>query len=633
MKCKKIITGLCVFAMLVSLGASPAQQLSDSIINNFAITADAASVSVNATDVTIYGLSQSYEEFISIPDSVPQSFQIEVTGASDATYKVTSGSSVTVSDTGVITPYVQTYYWYGNIGYSSPISGQTPTQITQSVSFGDSVVRVTAGGENFYINVTLKNYAETYADQVIEDYISQNITDTMTEYEKLEQACKFVAGFDYSENYSTMTGMILSGGGDCWASTQTILTLCKKLGITAWSRKANQDPGAGSGHRNVMAIADGKYYQADAGYTGTAPRYYSVTERTSLYSYKYNSTYGGYEIYQYDGQQKLAVQNVPSEINGNKIIGIGEDFLYYDSTVTQVVLPSTIKYIGDSAFNSCSSLESINIPSSVQSIGSFAFSNCNSLTDIACDSENEYFTASDGVIYNKDKTQLIFAPAVESLTLPSTVKTIGYYSFYYNKNLKSIVIPSSVTTLEEGAFGDCTSLESVTINGSSLETIKDYAFAVCSSLDKIQIPESVTTIGSNAFYRTSNVVIYCYADSTAYTFATENEFEYCLVEKTASGLTPDTIYRQKTTAVDGYYAARFIQMVKKTDLENVTSITYTITDGTNTKTITGTSCFAAVTASGSSITADTGYVFVGIIVTGIPESSTLTCQMTFETAQ
>ena len=100
----------------------------------------------------------------------------------------------------------------------------------------------------------------------------------------------------------------------------------------------------------------------------------------------------------------------------------------------------------------------------------------------------------------------------------------------------------------------------------------------------------------------------------------------------SSAVAPNTIYRQKTTAVDGYYAARFIQMVKKTDLENVSSITYTITDGTNTKTITGTSCFAAVMASGSTITADDGYVFIGVIVTGIPEEATLTCSMSLETA-
>ena len=99
--------------------------------------------------------------------------------------------------------------------------------------------------------------------------------------------------------------------------------------------------------------------------------------------------------------------------------------------------------------------------------------------------------------------------------------------------------------------------------------------------------------------------------------------------ESTSGLTPNTVYKQTTSVSNGYYNVRFIQMVKKTDLENVTSITYTITDGTNTKTITGSSCFTTVTASGSAITADNGYVFIGVIITGIPESSTLTCSMSY----
>ena len=114
---------------------------------------------------------------------------------------------------------------------------------------------------------------------------------------------------------------------------------------------------------------------------------------------------------------------------------------------------------------------------------------------------------------------------------------------------------------------------------------------------------------------------------------TDNDDGTSGVTVSETGLKAYTIYRQTTTAVDGYYAARFIQMIKKTDLDGVESITYTITDGTNTKTITGTSYFTTVKASGETITADDGYVFIGVIITGIPEASTLTCSMSIQKAE
>jgi hypothetical protein len=58
--------------------------------------------------------------------------------------------------------------------------------------------------------------------------------------------------------------MVIYEGGDCWASTATIIRLCNMVGIKAHGRSASRDSGAGSGHQNAIALINGKYYISEA---------------------------------------------------------------------------------------------------------------------------------------------------------------------------------------------------------------------------------------------------------------------------------------------------------------------------------------------------------------------------------
>lgn len=482
--------------------------------------------SVNSREVTLYGMNDWAEEYLTIPENMQTSFQLTVKGASNPSYRVVSGDSVEVSKDGLVTPKYEFVYWYGNIGYSRPIDGEEPTTITKEGVYGESTIRVTAENESVDVKVSFLDYTQTYVNQVIDQYIAGNITASMTAYEKVEQACKFVASYDYSVSHSSAVSMIVCGGGDCWASTDAIIQICRKLGIKAWSRNGNRDPGAGSGHMNAMVEADSIYYEVEAGYTGTAPRHYSIMKRDSLYSYRYDSNYNGIKFYQYDGPEEIAVHEIPEEINGRKVVCLGELFLSMDRTVTTVKLPSTLRYIEKGAFNSCTELQSIEIPASVESIGDFVFTQCTKLTKLTCNSANPYFSASGGCLYNKDRTVLLYAPAVETLAIPDTVKTIGTYAFYYNSNLTSVTIPQSVTCLEEGAFGQSSHLKEAVFLGNGLKTLGDYAFAGCASLEKIVLPQSLTAISDTAFNDCSGFTIYAPKGSYAETYALEKGYSY-----------------------------------------------------------------------------------------------------------
>ena len=177
----------------------------------------------------------------------------------------------------------------------------------------------------------------------------------------------------------------------------------------------------------------------------------------------------------YKGTETKVV--VPIQIGNDKVTEIGEcAFSPWQSgaltkvkeqreKIVSVVIPNSVKSIGESAFRSCYRLTSITIPNSVTSIGSSAFRDCTSLT---------------------------------SITIPDGVKSIGEATFYHCSNLQSMMLPDSITSIGEEAFYYCWSLKSIMIP-DSVTSIGKNAFQKCSSLRIITIPDSVTSIGEEAF--------------------------------------------------------------------------------------------------------------------------------------
>ena len=180
----------------------------------------------------------------------------------------------------------------------------------------------------------------------------------------------------------------------------------------------------------------------------------------------------------------------------------------YTGSATTVIIPSTIEgypvtSIGDHAFDFCHNLTSVTLGDSVTEIGYSAFDNCSKLTNITVDTENQYYSSQDGILFSKDKTTLVKYPigkTVTTYTIPDSVTSIGDYAFCSCDSLTSITIPDSVNTIGGGAFHGCSSLERITIP-DSVTSIGSYAFSGCSSLTSITIPDSVTKIQNGAFKR------------------------------------------------------------------------------------------------------------------------------------
>jgi hypothetical protein len=142
----------------------------------------------------------------------------------------------------------------------------------------------------------------------------------------------------------------------------------------------------------------------------------------------------------------------------------------------------------------CNMLQSVSIGSSVTSIGNSAFYNCYSLASI---------TIPSGVT-SIDNSAFYNCYSLASITIPSGVTSIGANVFQYCYSLASITIPSGVTSISNYAFQNCYSLASVTIP-EGVTSISSYAFQYCYSLASVTIPEGVTSIGNYAFQYCSSL--------------------------------------------------------------------------------------------------------------------------------
>ena len=211
----------------------------------------------------------------------------------------------------------------------------------------------------------------------------------------------------------------------------------------------------------------------------------------------------------------------------DSVTSIGESAFCNCASLTSIIIPDSVTSIEDSAFGSCTSLTNIIIPSRVKNIKSGAFEYCYSLTSINVASDNEYYSDEDGVLFNKEKTELIQYPKgkLESTyAIPDSVTSIGNYAFEKCYHITSVTIGNSVTSIGDYAFGSCSRLASVTI-GNGVTSIGGCAFSGCSRLASVTIPDSVTSIGEFAFSGCSRLASINIPDSV--TSIGKGAFENC----------------------------------------------------------------------------------------------------------
>jgi hypothetical protein len=264
----------------------------------------------------------------------------------------------------------------------------------------------------------------------------------------------------------------------------------------------------------------------------------------------------------------------------NSVTSIGEYAFFYCSSLTSITIPNSVTSIGYRAFENCSKLTSITIPNSVTSIGNAAFYNCSSLTSVTI--PNSVTSIGGSAFFYCSSLTSVEAPAIffeinednwvcitkslqkvvvnsgelsenalavinrsyktlqsldlsgvtntefadeafkgcynlKSLVLPSTLTRVSYMMVAECVYLENINIPATVEEIGDRAFEDCRSIQTITFGSavpasvlgqanapmagtSALKKIGNWAFYNAHQLQNLEIPEGVTEIGDGAFY-------------------------------------------------------------------------------------------------------------------------------------
>ena len=209
-------------------------------------------------------------------------------------------------------------------------------------------------------------------------------------------------------------------------------------------------------------------------------------------------------------------KSLESTTIGITVPAIGEYTFYNCESLKTVVIGIKVETIGEYAFYNCA-LERVSTPNTLKSIGNYAFAENEALTRVALKSGIE--SIGNGAFYGDS--------LLSTINLPASLKTIGAYAFYDCVALTSVTLPVLVEVINDYTFMNCTALNTLKINAATV-AIGDKSFAYCSELHSVTLSGKVTSIGEKAFYRNAlttfnftDGLTYIGADAFAFTPLTD----------------------------------------------------------------------------------------------------------------
>ena len=221
--------------------------------------------------------------------------------------------------------------------------------------------------------------------------------------------------------------------------------------------------------------------------------------------YKYTYTYGikwsvadtenGVYIKPYSSSKTITSITVPSTVvvSGieKPVYGLGDMSFYGWSKLKNVTLPDGLKYIGTSCFYN-TAIESITIPESVESMGNTVFWECYKLK--SANIPSNWTEIPNGMFYS--------CSSLQNVNIPNTVTRIGWSAFRYCSSISNIDIPSEVKEIGANAFEGCRGISNVVIP-KNVNSVGQRAFAKMGTLNSVVFPRNTGAIEVNTFYDTS----------------------------------------------------------------------------------------------------------------------------------
>ncbi len=197
-------------------------------------------------------------------------------------------------------------------------------------------------------------------------------------------------------------------------------------------------------------------------------------------------------------------------------------------------LPEGLTALNSGVFSECVSLRQLHIPAATVSVDTSAFSRCAALETITVDADNPNYSSDGTALYSKDKSRLLYVPdgfrgaytlASQTTAINTLFMSPGLTAIHvpqdnptytdidgvlYNKEKTQLIrvpmafsgshrVPDSVLSVHNYAFQDCSRLTGIQLS-SKLQQIPENAFWGCTALTSLTIPDGVTVIGQYAFW-------------------------------------------------------------------------------------------------------------------------------------
>lgn len=297
--------------------------------------------------------------------------------------------------------------------------------------------------------------------------------------EALEKRVKYL-----EDTFATLADMNKSGEmGQYIVQRQRALATSKLVNAAAGTQKLNADA-----QQQVIdqltaekAAMDSRIEEAIRASAQSAPAEDDLAEQ-----FTYRDVPGGVEIQGFNGFENGDELLLPQKINGKPVVGIGKE-AFENMKFKEMIIPSSVKYIGYDAFKGCRCLKRINLPNGLGNIAAGCFENTG-LTEIS---------------------------------IPLNVKFIDYGSFRGCDKLKKVILNEELESIGECAFWGTNISQIIVPKGVQL--IKAYAFSYIQTrrID-IAILGNKTKIEMKNYDRSTWRTIFCLAGSEAQKEARQN---------------------------------------------------------------------------------------------------------------
>ncbi len=224
----------------------------------------------------------------------------------------------------------------------------------------------------------------------------------------------------------------------------------------------------------------------------------------------------------------LALENVglPSGLTS-----LGNFAFSQNESLEAITLPEGLTTMGTRVFANCTSLETITLPSTLGTMGEACFSECTALKEIKVADGNAAFEDEDGILFDKDKEEIIAYPAAkrgDSYVIPGTVKRIGDMAFSDNVNLQTITFPAALETIGYSVFTGVKNLKAFVVDHDNqnfasddgmLYNVAKNTLIMCppkKAITSYTAPNTLTGINSGAFYQNAYLREVTIGDNISY---------------------------------------------------------------------------------------------------------------------